>query len=978
MRTPLALWLISAALALPLVGLNPQRRLSQYAHTLWTQGNGLPQDAARVVAQTRDGFLWIGTDEGLARFDGYDFVTFTRDSGALPNNSVTALWAAPDNSLWIGTAGGLVHYQAGRFTRCDVRQGVNAVFVTSIHGDSQGTVWIAGANSLTRYRDGRFSSYGVSSGLPAQGVRVVAASEDGGVWVAGYRFLGRFVDGRYQARVLRGASFDGIAVCMQVDSAGSVLIGTTQGLLTVAPDGMVSISGEGGGLPDDFVRSLRLDSDGVLWIGTNGGLARRIGGRFQDLSGGESLQHDWVWSVFEDREKNLWVGTNTGLHQFRDPRFTLFSKTEGLPSDQPTAVAEDPRGTVWVGFHDGGLARFDGTRFLPVKDLATQEVFSLRATAAGDVLVGTRDGFVRVDAAGATTFVPSDPMGRRSVYDAIEVEPGRIWLGTTSGVVELSGGRASKPAVAGRLENESVTALCVARDGSRWAGTFSGSLLHFVASRAELFGGAQGLRGSAIRSISEGADGTLYVSTYGDGLAFRRNGRFHYVTVANGLPSNNVSYTVDDGEESLWLATTRGLARVERRQLLTLVDNPAAHLPIAVFGIGDGLRSMNCAPGWPVSSGGIRARDGRLWFPTGRGLARLRPEVSRQAPHVPHAMLLKVAVDDQSQSLDGRLSLAPDSYRVEFHYSAVQLANPNAVRYRYRLEGLDANWIEAGSRRVANYNSLPSGRYRFVVAAAGSQMSAFGPETALAFTRRPYVYETAWFRWLLAGVALGLGWLAYRYRLGLERDRFGVVLAERARISREIHDTLAQGFVGIASQLDAVAMMLPGEPERAQRFLRLAQKMANHSLTEARRSVQDLRAQALEGGSLARAVESSAGQLAAASGVELHFDIHDVPAALPHDVEQQLLRIAQESLANVLKHAAAHNVWISLAPRDSALRLAVRDDGHGFDAGDAFLTLGGHFGLLGMRERAARVHGELTLHSEPGQGTTIEVTVPLP
>ena len=970
--------LIAVLLALPLCALNPQRRLSQYAHSVWTQSHGLPQDTVRVVAQTRDGLLWVGTDDGLARFDGYEYIIYTRDSGALPNNSISALWAAPDGSLWIGTGAGLAHYRDGHFTRFDSTPGVGTMSVSSIHGDNKGTVWIVGSDTLTRYSDGRFTRFGRETGLPAQGVRVAMAAADGSVWVSGYRLLGRFAGGRYQQMTVRGAAFDGIAVCMLEDGAGKLLIGTTQGLLEVVADGTAVRYGEAQGLPDSFIRSLRLDSDGLLWIGTNGGLARRVGGRFEDLSTGEVMQHDWVWTLFEDSEKNLWVGTNSGLHQFRDPRFTLFSRAEGLPSDQPTAVTEDPLGGVWVGFHDFGVARYDGTRFTPVAGLSSQEVFSLRTTLDGELLVGTRDGLFRVKGKLSGSYVPRDFMGRHSVHDAIEVEPGRIWLGTSDGVVELSGGVASRPFPSGGVFSVAVSALCAGRDGSRWAGTFNGRLLRWVAGKTEVYGPEEGLRGGMIRGISEAADGTLFISTYGEGLAVRRGGRFYYATVANGLPGNNVSYTVDDGADSLWVATTRGLARVSKARLGELARNPAARLAAAVFGVGDGLRSMNCAPGWPASSGGMRAHDGRLWFPTGNGLARLRPEMLRAIPYIPNVFLLGVEVDDQQVSLKAPLILEPGSRRVEFRYSAVELGNPNALRYRYRLEGLDRNWIEAGARRVANYNSLPSGHYRFVVSAASGQDGHFGPESKLEFVRKPFIYETDWFRWLAGAMLLGLVWLGYRYRLGMEHDRFRVVLAERARLAREIHDTLAQGFVGIASQLDAVAMMLPHQPEQAQSFLRLAQKMSYHSLTEARRSVQDLRAQALEGGSLARAIETSTTQVTAASDVRLHFDFGRLPQTLPNEVEQQLLRVAQESVANVLKHASAANIWISLSVVGSQLRLSVRDDGRGFDSGDAFQTLGGHFGLLGMRERAARVRGELELKTCPGEGTTIEVTVPLP
>ncbi|WP_321474825.1 two-component regulator propeller domain-containing protein [uncultured Paludibaculum sp.] len=968
--------LVVLCLVPTLFGLNPQRRMSQYAHRQWTQAEGLPQDTVRALAQSRDGYLWIGTEEGLARFDGMEFTIFTRDADQLPNNLVTSLWAARDGSVWIGTAGGLARYHAGRFTIFSAKDGVPSAFITSIHEDSRGTVWVAAGLSLCRYRDGRFTAFGQENGIPAQGVRAAIVDGADRVWVSTFGSIGVFENDRYQPLPDDAPQASGIALCMALDAAGHVVAGGTNGVV-LEEGGRRRLLTVADGLPAAFVRAVAHDRDGVLWIGTNSGLCRRVGNRIESVNEPAFPLGEWVWCLFQDREGNLWVGTNSGLHLFRDQNFAVFGKNEGLPSDQPTTVMQARDGAVWVGFHDGGVGRFVESRFVTVQGLPSKEVFCLREASGGEVLVGTRAGLTRIRGGSVTTYVPNDPVGRHNVFDAMEVAPGKLWLATNRGVLELAEGKESNPIAGGPLLNDAVVALLAARDGSRWAGTFGSGLWHWRNGQLELITVDQGLSSNQIRSLAEDDDGTIWIGTAGGGLAFFREGRFWRCTAANGLPSDNVAHITDDGMGWLWLATTRGLARIEKTKIKGLVRNPAERLPVVVFGIGEGLKSMNCAPGWPASTGGGRSRDGRLWFPTVAGLAAVRPErlVPDSTPLPAH--VVEVRVDGADLVPTAFASLPPNSHRIEFRYGAVRLAAPESVRYRYKLEGLDAQWIEAGTRRVANYNTLPSGHYRFVVSASDSRGAVFGEMGSFSFERTPHLYERWWFRWLVAAGVLLLLWLISRWRILQERHRFSLVLAERARLAREIHDTLAQGYVGISSQLEAVSMLLPKDPAQAGKYLSLAQKMAHHSLTEARRSVMDLRDRALEGQTLAQAMEQTSRMMTAGRGLTATVHAAENLPPVPKETEQQLLRIAQEALANALKHAAAKHARIQLQRQGNALKLSITDDGGGFDANNAFLAAGGHFGLLGMQERAQRAGGSLKLETAPGAGTTIEVTVPL-
>jgi signal transduction histidine kinase len=486
---------------------------------------------------------------------------------------------------------------------------------------------------------------------------------------------------------------------------------------------------------------------------------------------------------------------------------------------------------------------------------------------------------------------------------------------------------------------------------------------------------ADGLSSEEIRSLVEDTDGTLWIGTFGGGLNGLRSGRFFNISAKEGLLSDNVSHVEDDGHGSLWLSTTRGICRVRKQELNDFVAGKIRSIRPVNYGVADGLRSAQCAPGYPTSRGGTRTNDGRLWFPTSRGLAILDPREDSPQLTAPVVHLLDVIVDGHSVGFSRPAVLPPSGGRVQFRYTGINLSTPERVRYSYRLEGLDRDWVNSVARRVTNYNSLPHGSYRFVVRAAvpGGPVN----ETSFAFELQPHFYETAWFRYLCVALGAAGIWGIFRLRVRQIRQRFALVLDERVRLAREIHDTLAQGFVGISSQLDAVALMMNGQLERARKHLDLARKMARHSLTEARRSVMDLRASALEGQDLPSALSQAARQWTAGSPLKVHVEAASNGYKLPDEAEQHLLRIAQEAVTNAVKHAHAKEVRIQLATENGRLRMRVADDGQGFEHSDAFSEAGGHFGLLGMRERAQRLGGELQLHSQPGEGTEVEVTVPL-
>ncbi len=960
---------LSSALAL-----DARKALTQYSRTVWTQQDGLPQDAVRTITQTPDGYLWLGTDEGLARFDGYEFVIFSKDQGGLPSNSITSLAAGKDGSLWIGTPQGVTRYRDGRFQTYTHKDGLPAGAVDSILIDHNGWLWMVVAGNLSRFDGAQFTNFVLGQDIPMQRVRAVAEDDGHHIYAAGYSAVARFENGRFSTVVgpdTVGADFP---LAVRVDHGGTIWILGTRGVIARSPDGAIRRYEAGNGMPESFGLNgaLELDRDGNVWVGTAGGVARLEGTHFQTRTGVEADdERTSVRSIFEDREGNLWLGTTNGLVRMHDDLFTIYGKTEGLPSNEPNAVHQDAKGRTWIGFLDGGLVLFAGGP--RTANMPGGGVFSIRETRGGELLVAGRDGLARLSGDRFRPFVPPDPLGRKSVYDVAADSAGRIWLALPSGLGVLEGDRYRTVLGPGTEADASVFTLAEGSGGAMWAGSFRIGLWRITANEKRLFTVADGLGSNQVHALHQDGEGTLWIGTFGGGLNALRHGRFVRYTAKDGLPSDNISNILDDGH-SLWLSTTRGICQISKEELSEFADHRITALHPVNYGAADGLRGAQGSSN--ISGGGDRHNDGSLWFVTSRGVAVYEPSARKRVTLAPPVHLLEMISDGKEQDWTQSPRLPAGSGRLQVRYTAIHLSAPDRVQYAYKLEGLDPDWIEAGRRRGVTYDNLRPGHYRFFVHAA--LPGAAPSESSYEFDVLPHLYQTAWFRLLLALMLAAMGWLVYRLRMRQVRSGFAAVLQERARLAREIHDTLTQAFVGIASQLDVVEMRMPKDALPARSSLELARRMAQHSLTEARRAVMDLRAAALDEQDLATALKSGVGLWTANSGVNVDVQVSGESANLPEDVAHQVLRIAQEAVNNALKHSGADRVDLNLHVDEKRLKLHVVDNGLGFEPNGVFTTTNGHFGIIGMRERAQRLGGELSLDSRPGEGTRLDVTVPLP
>ncbi|MCC6161959.1 MAG: hypothetical protein IT182_01265 [Acidobacteria bacterium] len=942
--------------------LNEHRALSQFGHRVWTRDQGLPQDSIRSIAQAADGALWVGTEEGLVRFDGLEFTSFGRAADGLANATISALLGSRDGAVYVGTHLGLFRYRDRQFHSFSAA-GVTGR-VGAIVEDRAGVVWFIEDWQLRAIRGDAVDALGVAHGITADGIRHLRLTTDGQLLV---------VDTKEKAFVWRGTRFEPVPPAATTREHSAIGTGTPRAWVWER-DRLRGLPSSGTGdaveltIPFPSVRAALQDRDGGLWIGTGEGLLRSVGATLERVSAPNFSAQSVVWQLFEDRDGTLWVGTNAGLHEFRDLRVAVFGSSEGFPSDQPTVVHQHVDGALWIGFENAGIVRVhDGRRdSITERDgLPADKVFSIRSSTRGDVLVATARGLARFPGGRPTGVQTEFTVDGASVFDVVEDAGDRRWMATSRGVflADAAGTRRVLPELT--AASALATTLALSPDGTLWVGTHSTGIWRYRNGAVTQFTTREGLPGNAIRALHLDDQGVLWIGSLGGGLGWWRDGTFGTLDLDDG--GANVGQLVPGGDGTLWVGTSTGIVQVDRAVALT---RGADAKRVVLSGAADGLRSSQCAPAFPTARGGTVDRNGRVWIITANGLVRFDPRRLHALPR-PHATRLgTIAINGTPQLPTDEVVLATDVQRVTFEFSAAYLYAPERLRYHYRLDGYDTGWIDGGTRRAADYTNLPAGHYRFIVAATlGTDQAE--PASIVVVQRAPW-YAAAWFPVVAVGGLIAAGGLVYVGRLRRLRQRFDVILSERGRISRELHDTLAQGLVGISTQLSGVATVLRESPDVAERRLRLARRMVQHSLTEARRSIMDLRDPVLDRLSLRAAMARMAAQLTAGSPVRVSIEGDDEPADLTASGREHLLRIAQEAVHNAMKHGDPRTLTIVLQASEPVLR--VEDDGRGLDP---VLTdqaaEDGHFGLLGMRERARLIGRHLRIRSAPGEGTTIVV-----
>lgn len=974
--------------------LDPDKFLQQYARTAWQADEGLPGNRVLAITQMPDGYLRLGLYEGAARFDGVRFTNFEGALNSVENLSFERMFMSRDGSLLCATSAGLLRFKDGELTRYTTADGLVNDRLFAVLEDARGRIWAGSFAGLSRLEDGKFTTFTTRDGLADDFVSCLLEDREGTLWIGTRKGVSRLRDGKIETFTAAQNLGGNFIRTIHNDARWGIIVGGDGILSRFTGAGFEPLTRRGE-LPGDTVWSLYTDRDGNLWVGTGGGLTRINERGVTTMTAKDGLAGNEVRAIYEDREGNLWVGTDGGLNRFRNATFTVYGVPEGLAGDYAWAVTEARTGDIWVGT-ETGLSRLapDGQ----VKNYTTRDalphnaVYAVIEDRAGALWVGTRGGLARFDGKRFTVYTTRDGLPEDKVYALLEDRAGDLWVGTHKGLSRLRDNRFTNYSSADGLPDDFVNTFYEDRAGALWIATRNG-LSRFYEGRFTNYTTADGLSHNDVASIHEdsrGGGGALWFGTGGGGLnrldkTADGGFRFTQFRARHGLLEDRVWHILEDAAGNLWLASTKGVSRISLRELDDFAAGKTQRITPVVFGKADGMRSAECDGG--VGNPGWRSRDGRLWFVTTKGAvtvdpARLRLDTEASATRVEEV----IVGDAKLNTRNAPIVIAPGANRIEFHYTAHALATPERVRFRYQLEGFDRDWIEADARRVAYYTNLPPGAYRFRVAASDQTGAwhAGGRNDAsvgmLAFRISPRFYQTYSFIFLCATLALIAAWGFTRLRARQIERRYALILGERNRIAREVHDTLAQGFVGVSTQLEVVSELITRQPETASKHLDIARDLARDSLGEARRAIVNLRSPALEKHSLKDALADFAKQLTEGTGLQCRVTSHRTARAgdvVSDKIENSLLRIGREAIANAVRHAEAKHVAVELRYEAKSTRLKIEDDGCGFDP-EAPHSKSGGYGLIGMRERTRELGGSLTVNSRRGAGTTIEVVIPTP
>ena len=970
-------------LGIPLSALEPTHNITQYSHTAWTRQNNRLTGSVFALAQTSDGRMWVGTEFGLLWFDGIRFHAAGPLPGQRPASEfVNVLSADTNGGLWIGTRAGLSRRRGGDVQAYETAKASGAPGVTSILEDHAGTVWVGTAG----YRSGglcRVDSHVLrcySTGDRSAGAGVLSLLEDrsGNLWVGG-RGLCQWKAG---ACVNPLSAPVGMISSMAEDHHGEIWVANTAegGLKRLHGSKLVSdpfLS------PGDRMKPgvLLSDRDGGFWIGTAGqGLVHLHGGKVDRFTVADGLTSDSIYDLFEDREGNVWAATERGLDLFRDLPVTTISRREGLSQNSAGSIFPGNDGSVWVGTGDGLNRVRDGkiTTYTKSDGLPSNSIATIFAERAGRLWVHSTTGLSYSENGRFRVF--DHPLARsiRLIAAAAEDREGYVWFSAPGhGLIRVRDKQVLEVIPWSQFENKEASAIEPdLTNGGLWLGFAQGGIAHYTPGLpTRWYNIAHGLGRGAVKDLHFARDGTLWIAAEG-GLSRLKNGSVATLTSASGLPCEPLHALVEDDNGALWLSTACGLVHIPAAELSRWSANPQRRVSVRVFDPTDGMRTH------PISVGYFRraakSKDGRLWFPVLDGVAVIDPARLRENRLPPPVEIEQVTAGRKAYPIHAGLRLPALTKDLQIDYTALSYATPEKVRFLYKLEDFDRDWVDAGGRRQALYTNLPPGQFRFRVKACNNDGVWSETGAVLDFSILPAYYQSNWFRLLCVAALLLLLWSLHRLRLrrvaAQMNIRFEERLAERTRIAREMHDTLLQNMSGFALQIEGLSKIVSAPVKDRLRDLR---KQAEQCMREAREFVWDLRSPALEEKDLFTALREAGEKITMGKLVQFHTtmsgDLCDAPAQL----KSHLLRIVQEATRNSIRHGRAKKIDMDVAYLDTdSIRLQMRDDGRGFDPKEA-AGKWGHWGLVIMRERARQIGAELNISSTPGHGTEIEVIVPI-
>jgi signal transduction histidine kinase/streptogramin lyase len=950
------------------------REITDYSITGWSLKDGLPSSVVWALAQDVSGYLWLGTDGGLVRFDGVRFSAWS-DIGRepLPKQLVQALYATSDNTLWVGYGeadGGITRIKDGRIRNYGSTDGLSRGPISTITQDSQGTLWASGTSGVYWLAGDRWQLL-KAPGLDLKPLpRKLFFSQAGDLIVVVPSTIYRRKQGQ--------EAFESIQLSpgfrprsIGQDSSGALwLTDSITGVTNFA--GKARHSGRGAG------SALLADERGQLWVGTFGqglwrikhtGPVNRL--TIDKATTRNGLANDVVLALLQDRDGNIWVGTNEGIN-----RLIPHNVVPVVDVGHVTALAATPEGDLWVGNGTRELIRFSTGK----GEWHRQQIIFARSSTlrvlhvdhAGHLWMAGNRELARLD---PRTRQPVRWGPRHTPFDRIRFltsnTGGDVWVSDGEALYVWSNGRWNTFAAPDDVAGSAVTSVYGDSAGRIWIGFDNGSLL-VVGETTQIYRPDDLGRDSRVFAFFEDERHDMWLGGFG-WVGRSSNGRFDAVsTLHNAFPAGYVKAIAAVGPE-LWIGSDPGIVRFTIAAFDEATAKPGQPLVFRLYDTSDGLAG---SPIFTESRNAPQTIDGMLWFATGKGLTAVDTHAEPPKPARGPVQIESIVADGRKLDTLQQVSLAPRTTTVEIAYTAVHLAAPHTLRFRYRLEGFDSNWSNAGARRTAYFTNLPPRNYRFEVMVQDEDGS-WRDRQSIDFTVRPMFYQSSMFFALCVATAAAAGWGLWKLRLLRLRRELSLLFRERLRLSREVHDTLLQSLVGVSLQLKALSRAVEAAPAIDQsRFARL-QTLVEEHIRETRRSIGSLRSPLLQEKDLCASLRLVGENATMDSGVSFHCSTTGTPTRVSPHTEGQLLRIGQEAIYNAVRHAAARSVHVRLEYTRRSLLLTVTDDGQGFATEQPADTRRPHYGLSSMKERAEGVGGSFRLTSSHGNGTNIEVVIPL-
>jgi ligand-binding sensor domain-containing protein/signal transduction histidine kinase len=944
--------------------------LQLFTHRSWHIQDGLPDEVIQTLAQTPDHYLWLGTSKGLLRFDGQNFTQFDgRDSALLRAQDILCLLAARDGSLWIGTdGGGLLHYANGRIRAYKASEGLTYPIIRTLYEDVDGTIWVGSDFGIFKLKDNQFVRVDDPVKLVNFGAQSIIGDGHGSVWVGGSRLV------RYQGSSYREYTMPKQSGSLRIKSlcetaGGTIWVGTAGGLYRGSQDGeFQKVETVSGG-----IRTLGKGAKGGLWVGTVGnGLYVQNQNGFLHLSAPSVLPSNTVLGILSDTEENMWVGTQAGLLRLSRTGMRMLPFPNISDSDFGT-VFRDADGTIWVC--SSHLFRVDHDAMAPYSfpGLSGVTVRTMFRDRSGALWLGTMgSGAYRFGRDGRMTSYHH--IGNNYVRGFLQTQDGSVWIFTDGGVSRWKNGHLDLYHLVAGAVRMNVTALAGSPSDSLWIGTPHGLRL-FRGSQFADAPPVDQLNDKSVWALHEDPDGALWIGTDA-GLYRWKDNLLRHIALDELWNTPAVYSIMEDSSHVMWLSGPTSVLRIKRQDLDNMAGSNAEPIQgMQMFPVSSELQGAELYGGMQPS--GALDGDGGVWFPTSQGALHINPRQDRPAPPLPPLVIDRVLLDGRPIDFRNGIDLGPGTGMLEISYAPILLSSQAGLYFRHILKGFDSSWSRATSERTSVYTNLRAGHYTWELQAFYPSNPQQVSSVSLEVKKEAHFYQTIWFvLFCLVTLAL-IGWLIDRMRSNQLQSRFRVVMQERSRLAREIHDSVIQGCTGVSVLLEAYSAMPSQQTETQEHLIYSARQQIKATIDSARDSVWDLRHFDPNSRGFPQLVQADVEKYLRDSGVELEFSIVGGEKPIGPVVAREALMVVREAVRNALQHGQPSALRLALRYLPGKLSISVLDNGRGFAAADKDKGNEKHFGLIGMRERVARVNGSLTLQSDDGKGTAVNFWVPL-